>query len=103
MSTICDSCKQGLREDDGCARIMITNPSVDYATLSPEDLHTLHRRSLTSTLDLCATCLMKMIASLSLPPDTFTPRPPRAEPADSTPVGALTEEDLVKLGLKESP
>jgi hypothetical protein len=44
---------------------------------------------------------VKMIAALNLPPDTFTPRP--LPTVAETPAGALTEDDLVKLGLKESP
>lgn len=100
MSTMCDSCKQPMQPDDGCARIMITDPSPDYSSVSVENLPTFRRPP---ALDVCAACLLKLVTALSLPPDTFTPRPPRVEPAVPTPAGALTEEDLIKLGLKDNP
>jgi hypothetical protein len=100
MSTVCDSCKQTLRQDDGCARIMITDPAPDFQNITAGSLPTFRRPP---EIDLCAVCLLKLIAALDLPPNTFTPRPPRAEPTEHVPVGALTEEDLVRLGLKDAP
>lgn len=97
MSTVCDSCKQLVNEENGHARVSIFDPSPDFSAA----VISLPRRP--PTIDLCATCLLKLITSLGLPPDTFIPRPPRIEPAEPRPVGALTEEDLVKLGLKDVP
>jgi hypothetical protein len=97
MSMMCDSCKQIVNEENGHARISISDPSPDFSAA----VISMPRRP--PTIDLCATCLLKLIASLALPPDTFTPRAPRVEPTEPTPMGALTQEDLVRLGLKETP
>lgn len=105
MSTMCDGCKQLLDQDDGHARVSIFDPAPDFSsnkiwTAVPEGI-SLPRRA--PQIDLCATCLLKLIAALDLPPDTFVPRPPRAEPVADVPAGALTPEDLVALGLKVDP
>ena len=98
MSTICDSCKQPVYLDEGCARIMINDPSPDFRALPVDAVLPIFRRA--PQLDLCAQCLVKLITALSLPPDTFTPR--LSPVASVVPTGILTEEDLVKLGLKET-
>ena len=78
MSTLCDSCKQTVHQEDGYARIVISDPTPDLQSISVEALPT-HRYP--PQIDLCANCLTKLIEVLSLPPDTFTPRPPRPEHA----------------------
>ena len=78
---------------------MINDPSPDFRTLPVDGAIPTFRRP--PQLDLCAACLVKLIGLMKLPPDTFTPRPPPAEP--TSPVGALTREDLAKLGLTETP
>jgi hypothetical protein len=96
MSTVCDSCKQTLLQEEGCARIIISDPAPDFQDISVKAGSTYRRPP---QIDLCANCLTKLIAALNLPPDTFTPRPPPH--AESLPcTGALTDEDLVRLGLK---
>lgn len=100
MSTICDSCKQPMHRDDGYAQIMVNDPMPDYTSMSPEEIKiSMSRRP--STLDVCAACVVKLVTALELAPDTFTPRPPPADSRESPPAGALTDEDLIKLGLKE--
>jgi len=103
MSTICDSCKQPLKRDDGCASLSITDPTPDYSTIAVDDLPKFrHRRS--PQIDFCATCLVKLIEVMALPPDTFAPGPPPATaPVEDLPQGALSQEDLIALGLKEVP
>lgn len=96
MSTICDACKKVLDHDDGCARVMITDPTPDFHSLSPDEIAGLSHRRTLPQVDLCATCLTKMIEVMELPPDTFTPRPARAATAST---GALSAEDLAQLGI----
>lgn len=94
MSMICDSCKQPLVQDDGYGQIRISDPTFDYRSGKTPTFRT------PPQIDLCSSCLLKMIGALGLPPDTFVPRPP---PPPAPPplelAGALTPEDLVALGL----
>lgn len=96
MSTICDSCKQPISQDDGGARVTIQDPSPDFSINAP--LPNIRRPP---QLDICAACTLTMVKVLSLPPDTFTPRQPPAKP--NTPSGGLTDEDLQELGLSTKP
>jgi hypothetical protein len=96
MSTLCDSCKQVVRQEDGCARVMVHDPVPDFQALSVELIPTYRNPP---QIDLCAACLTRMVEVLGLPPGTFTPRARRIESVPSP--GALTEEDLIGLGLKE--
>lgn len=102
MSKICDSCKQSMPQGGGGAEIWITDPTPDFRNMSVDTFDTLPITTRQPPrLDICPSCLLRLVDTLALPPDTFTPRLPPAEPP--TPAGALTEEDLVELGLKEKP
>lgn len=96
MSIKCDSCKQNLNQDDGSARMMISDPTPDFRGGEMPVI----RRS--PQLDLCATCLVKAIEILGLPADAFVPRSkPAAPAAPPESSGALTPDDLIELGLTD--
>ncbi len=103
MSLVCDSCKQPLDEGDGGARLLITDPTIDYRTLIESGPSALSAPRQPPRIDFCASCLVRLIEVLGLPPDTFTPRPLPTEPAElaaDPPTGALTKKDLIALGLE---
>jgi hypothetical protein len=94
MSSMCDGCKLILDENDGYASISIRDPSPDFSVDAPRPTFRVPPK-----VDLCADCIVKMIAALDLPTSTFQPRPKPAEPA--APAGALSDADLADLGLKD--
>ena len=103
---VCDVCGTKFGHDDGHANLRVTPPRPNFKLFqalataglpyeSPEPL----------ALDLCVECTKKVLATLGLPtegcelPQLPTVEDPRADPAEKPLAGALTLDELRKLGL----
>ena len=112
MAMICDACGEKYGRDEGGATLHTTPPRPDFKlfqafTAAGQAYE--HREPL--TLDLCLACAKKALAHLGLPTDSCElPELPKVEGAkddrqlteeELQQRGALTKEDLQKLGMTE--
>ena len=109
MGMVCDACGEKYKQhESGHATLHVSPPRPDfklYQTFAAAGISYETREPL--ALDLCSACTKKALATLGLSTEIMelpqlpeVPKPDDEE-ADRPNTGALTEDDLRKLGLLE--
>jgi hypothetical protein len=104
MAKVCDACGTKYKHDDGETTLRVSPPSMSHEMLMARvDRGLPYAPPMPSLdVDLCIQCTSKVLAILGMPTEICElPQLPPAPPPPSEPsnAGALTDDDLRKLGL----
>jgi hypothetical protein len=109
MGMVCDVCETKFGHDACHANLRVTPPRPDFKLFQAlAAAGQPYESAEPLALDLCVECTKKVLLTLGLPIDGCElpqlPEPPKADKVDAEPApnaGALTEEELRKLGMTD--